>query len=73
MVNNIPLSINAICDEARHLVEAGSVSRQQPIYSLCKYFADREWNFVKHELELNEFLLGDRICDLMGKENWSND
>ncbi len=73
MLESIHLSIGAICDEARHLVETGSVNRQQPIHSLCKYFADREWGSVEHELELNQFLLRDRISDLMSKEDWSND
>lgn len=73
MLESIHLSIGAICDEARHLVETGSVNRQQPIHCLCKYFADREWGFVEHELELNQFLLRDRISDLMSKEDWSND
>lgn len=73
MVESIHLSINAIKDEARHLVECGSVNRHQPILSLCKYFADREWSMVEQELELNQFLLRDRICDLMSNEDWSND
>ncbi len=73
MIESIPMSIGAICDEARHLVECGSISRQQPIISLSKYFADREWGSVEHELELNQFLLRDRISDLMSKEDWSSD
>jgi hypothetical protein len=73
MVESKHLSIGAISDEARHLVESGSVSRQQPILDLCKYFPDREWVFIEHELEVNQFLLRDRICDLMSKEDWSND
>jgi hypothetical protein len=73
MFECIHLSIGDICEEARHLVESGSVRREQPIQSLNKYFADREWGFVEHELELNQFLLRDRISDLMSKEDWSND
>ncbi|AFY74475.1 hypothetical protein Syn7502_02501 [Synechococcus sp. PCC 7502] len=73
MVESLYMSIGAICEEARHLVESGSITRQQPIHCLCKYFPDREWCMVEHELELNQFLLRDRISDLMSKEDWSND
>ncbi|HEY9874723.1 MAG TPA: DUF4327 family protein [Candidatus Obscuribacterales bacterium] len=78
-INTIPpgtsvqYSIDVIQDEARQLVEKGVVSRQQPIYVLCQYIPAREWVCVECELERCNFLLRDRIADLMGSEEWEND
>jgi hypothetical protein len=60
-------------DEARELVHKGVISRNQPIYVLCQYIPAREWAFVECVLENNDFLLRDRIADLLGREEWSND
>ncbi|HEY9794094.1 MAG TPA: DUF4327 family protein [Leptolyngbyaceae cyanobacterium] len=70
---SIRYSIDVIQDEARHLVEKGIVSRQQPIYVLCQYIPAREWVCIECELERCNFLLRDRIADLMGSEEWDND
>ena len=69
----VQYSISVIQDEARHLVEKGVLSRQQPIYVLCQYIPAREWVCVECELEKCNFLLRDRIGDLMGTEEWEND
>ncbi len=66
-------SIDLIQEEARQLVQRGLVSRQQPIYTLCQYIPAREWACVEGELEKCDFLLRDRIADLMGYEEWEND
>lgn len=66
-------SLNVIQEEARQLVEKGIVSRQQPIYVLCQYIPPREWVCVECELEQCDFLLRDRIADLIGVEEWDND
>ncbi|CAA9286700.1 FIG00558801: hypothetical protein [uncultured Coleofasciculus sp.] len=71
--STIRYSIEVIQDEARRLVEKGVVSRQQPIYVLCQYIPAREWVCIECELERCNFLLRDRIADLMGSEEWSND
>ncbi|NET36471.1 MAG: DUF4327 family protein [Cyanothece sp. SIO1E1] len=73
MLQSIHYSINLIQDEARQLVQRGVVSRQQPIYALCQYIPAREWTHVEHELEESDFLLRDRIGDLLGREDWEND
>ena len=73
MLQSLHYSISLIQDEARELVHQGVVSRQQPIYTLCKYIPAREWGCVEGELEANGFLLRDRISDLMGREDWDND
>lgn len=70
---SIRYSIDVIRDEARHLVEKGTISRQQPIYVLCQYIPAREWVCVECELEQCDFLLRDRIADLIGAEEWDND
>ncbi|WP_448573840.1 DUF4327 family protein [Trichothermofontia sp.] len=75
MLNTLSVrySLDVIQEEARHLVDRGLLSRQQPIYSLCQYIPAREWVCVECELERNNFLLRDRIGDLMGNEQWDND
>lgn len=71
--NSLRYSIEVIQDEARQLVDKGVISRQQPIYVLCQYIPAREWVCVECELERCNFLLRDRVGDLMGHEEWEND
>ena len=66
-------TIDFIREEARQLVNRGTVSRNQPIYALCHYIPAREWPDVEHELERNSYLLRDRVGDLLGREDWQND
>ncbi len=73
MVTSVRYSIDAIKDEARHLVNQGLISRHQPIYTLCQHISAREWICVECELERNDFLLRDRIIDLLGREDWEED
>lgn len=73
MIPSVQYSIGVIKDEARQLVKKGIVSRQQPIYTLCQYIPTREWVCVECELERNDFLLRDRIIDLLGREDWEDD
>ena len=65
--------IDTIKEEARQLIETGIVSRQQPIYALCRYIPAREWVCVECELERCDYLLRDPIGDLVSYENWEND
>lgn len=73
MLQSIQYSLSLIQDEARQLVQKGLVSRQQPIYILCQYIPAREWASIESELERCDFLLRDRIGDLLGREDWEND
>ncbi|MEX0268006.1 DUF4327 family protein [Leptolyngbyaceae cyanobacterium UHCC 1019] len=73
MLQSIQYSLPVIQDEARQLVQEGLVSRHQPIYILCQYIPAREWAWIECELERCNFLLRDRIGDLMGSEKWEND
>ncbi len=66
-------SIDTIREEARQLIETGIVSRQQPIYALCRYIPAREWVCVECELERCDYLLRDPIGDLVSCENWESD
>ena len=71
--SSISYSIDAIREEALHLLEKGTVSRQQPIYTLCQYIPAREWVCVECELERCEYLLRDSIGELVACEIWEND
>ena len=73
MVTTIDYSIDEIKHEARHLVETGMINRQQPICILCEFIPPREWICFEGELERNDYLLRDRICDLLGKDQWQED
>lgn len=73
MIQSVQYSMGLIQDEARQLVQKGVVSRNQPIYVLCRYIPAREWACVEGVLENNDFLLRDRIGDLLGREDWEND
>jgi hypothetical protein len=73
MDTTVKYDIEVIKDEARQLINKGAVSRNQPIYALCKYIPGRDWVCVELELEKNDFLLRDKIIDLLGREDWSED
>ena len=66
-------SLEMLQDEVRHLVENGTLSRHQHIYSLCQYIPAREWVCLENELEKGDYLLRDRIADLLGSEKWDSD
>lgn len=66
-------SIDTLKDEAKQLIETGLVSRQQSIYTLCKYIPAREWVTIECELERCDYLLRDPIGDLISTEKWEND
>lgn len=73
MVATVGYSINEIKNEARHLVERGIIDRHQPICILCNFIPPREWICVECELEQNDYLLRNHICDLLSQEKWEND
>jgi hypothetical protein len=66
-------SIDAIRCDACQLVKEGYLDRLQPIYTLCNFYANRDWTCVECELERNDFLLRDRLIDLLGCEEWRED
>jgi hypothetical protein len=66
-------TLDTLRDEVQELVHQGVVDRQQPIYTLCRYIPEREWECFEIELEENEFLLRDHIIDLLSQEKWQDD
>jgi uncharacterized protein YqgQ len=66
-------SLDTIRDEVRQLLEKGLVSRNQPLYVLCQLIPAREWVHIECELERCDYLLRDRIGDIVACETWDND
>lgn len=66
-------TFDLFCDDVRTLVRQGKVDRQEPIYKLCRYIPERDWECVQIDLEEHEFLLRDRIIDLLSNEIWQDD
>lgn len=66
-------SIDLLRDEAKGLIQSGSLHRQQPIYALYQYIPPREWSSLEWELECHNFLPRDRLADFVGREDWDND
>ncbi|MBC1240403.1 hypothetical protein VF14_21145 [Nostoc linckia z18] len=73
MKTTVKYDIKLIKEEALELVKKKLVNRQQQIYTLCKYIPHRDWINFELELEKNEFLLRDRIIDLLEHESWDED
>ncbi|PLZ87205.1 DUF4327 family protein [Fischerella thermalis] len=69
----VKYDIEVIKEEARELVKKGLIRRDESIYALCRYIPGRDWVCVELELEKNEFLLRDKIIDLLGREDWNED
>ncbi|WP_138498192.1 DUF4327 family protein [Nostoc sp. PA-18-2419] len=72
MNTTVKYDIDVIKGEALELVKKRLVNRQQPIYTLCKHIPYRHWSNFELELEKNEFLLRDRIVDLLEHESWED-
>lgn len=71
---SIRYSLEALQKKAYSLVCRGVLDRQQPIYSLCQFIPARDWPEVECELERNDYLLRDRLVDLIAQlECWPSD
>ena len=66
-------SIAAIREEALSLVQNGVIALDQPIRILFEYFPAPQWIVIEYELERYDYLLRDRIIDLVGKIDWESD
>ena len=66
-------SIASIREEATNLTQTGVIALNQPIRILLEYFPARQWNAIECELERHEYLLRDRIIDLVGQMPWESD
>ena len=73
MKTTVKYDLEVLKEEARQLVKKGKVQRNEPIYALCKFIPGRDWVCIELELEENDFLLRDKIIDLLGSEEWDND
>ena len=73
MLQTARYSIDEIKEEARQLVRQGRVTRQQRIYTLYQYLPPGEWHCIEGSLERNDFLLRDRVIDLLGAQEWKED
>ena len=65
--------IAAIREEATNLVQNGVIALDRPIRILFEYFPAPQWNTIEYELEKHDYLMRDRIIDLVGKIDWAND
>ena len=66
-------SITLIQDEVRALLDRGTLTHQNRLLSLSEYYSDREWQHIERVLTCNDYILRDRICDLVSQETWDND
>jgi Domain of unknown function (DUF4327) len=73
MKTTVKYNLEVLKEEARQLVQKGKVQRNEPIYALCKFIPGRDWVCIELELEENDFLLRDKIIDLLSNEEWDND
>ncbi|MEA5571119.1 DUF4327 family protein [Calothrix sp. UHCC 0171] len=73
MKTTVKYDLEVLKEEARELVKKGKIQRNEPIYALCKFIPGRDWVCVELELEENDFLLRDKIIDLLGNETWDDD
>ncbi|MGK7891491.1 MAG: DUF4327 family protein [Leptolyngbyaceae cyanobacterium] len=71
--NSKVYTLDMLRDEARALVHQGIIDQQTPIYNLCRFVPEREWECIELNLNDQEFLLRDRICDLLSHEKWDDD
>ena len=74
-LSTVPLhySIETIKDEVCSLVERGIIHRNQQLYVLCEHLPAREWLGIECELERGDYLLRDRVGDLIGEQQWEED
>ena len=73
MIQPTRYSLDVIRTQVHYLVRENVISYQQPIYTLCQYIPVSEWVDVERELEEHNFLLKDRIADLINYEEWENE
>lgn len=66
-------SISSIQEDVQALVEKGTIAKRHQIYALARYYSTAEWRSIEQVLEVNEYLLRDSVCDLIGSESWMND
>ncbi|MEM8828411.1 MAG: DUF4327 family protein [Cyanobacteria bacterium P01_G01_bin.19] len=59
-------SIQEIKNEVQHLVDIGSLNRQQPLHNLGLFFSSGEWDLIECELETKGYsIMTNSIADLL--------
>ena len=66
-------SIATIREEACNLLATGAIAQDQPLRILFEYLPARQWDIIESELELHDYLMRDRINDLVGRIDWDSD
>lgn len=66
-------SIVTIREEAINLLQVGVIALNQPLRILCEYLPAQQWKEIECELERYDYLLRDRVIDLVGKLDWDDD
>ena len=66
-------SIDTIKQEVYSLLEIRIITIDQPLRILYDYLPAKQWNEIECELERYDYLLRDRIIDLVGKLEWESD
>ncbi len=72
-VKPIRYTLEVLREEALTLVRKGILHPSQPIFTLCESLPPREWVEIERVLEEGEFLLRDRLGDLLAQMDWYND
>ncbi|GAB4524672.1 MAG: DUF4327 family protein [Pleurocapsa sp.] len=70
---NLHYSIDTLKEEINYLLDKKIINRHQPLYVLLEYLPAREWFDIECELERCDYLLRDRIGDLVGDPQWHDD
>lgn len=73
MDTSVNYDLEIFKEEARQLVKKGDIRRNEPIYNLCRFMPSCDWNCLEMELERNDFLLRDKVIDLLSNEKWYED
>ncbi len=70
---NLRYSIDTLKEEINYLLEKRIVERRQPLYVLLEHLPATKWLDIECELERCDYLLRDRIGDLVGDPQWRDD
>ncbi len=70
---NVRFSIETLKEEINCLLEKRIVDRRQSLYVLLEHLPAKKWLDIECELERCDYLLRDRIGDLVGDPQWHDD
>jgi len=73
MTQAIRYSLSGLRADIRYYLETGRLRRTQPVSALCRLYSGCDWQAIRTELELAGICPDDRLCDLLGPEDWPDD